>query len=306
MSLRFRSLLFVPGNRADMLAKAVGSSAQALIPDLEDSVPVAEKAAARATVAEALPALYASGKSVIPRVNSLGTGLTADEINAVVTPDVTAISIGKVTGAADIFAVDDLLKARERDLGVPEGSVGILPWIETAIGVMHALEICEASLRVRWAAFGAEDFAADMGFSRAVDSTGAADFDSRYGEPGLLYARSAITTACRATGVWSLDTPYVKFRDAEGLANDCTLARRIGFRGKFAIHPAQLETINSTFAPSEAEVEKARRVIEAAEAAERDGRGAVGLDGEMIDAPVIARARNVLADAGLTGESPSS
>jgi citrate lyase subunit beta/citryl-CoA lyase len=298
MSLRFRSLLFVPGNRADMLAKAPGYAANAVIPDLEDSVPIAEKTAARAIVAESIHALAASGKAVLPRVNSLQTGRTRDDINAVVTADTVAISIGKVSGAGDIMAVDDLLKEREREIGLPEGSTGILPWIETAIGVTHALEICEASLRVRWAAFGAEDFAADMGFSRAVDSTGAANFDPRYGEPGLLYARSAIAAATRATGVWSLDTPYVKFRDTEGLAADCMLARRLGFRGKFAIHPAQLETINAAFAPSEAEVAKARRVIEAAEAAERDGRGAVALDGEMVDAPVIARARNVLADAG--------
>lgn len=294
---RFRSLLFVPGNRADMLQKATRYSPGAFIPDLEDSVPVAEKKSARGTVAAAIPALAATGRAVLPRVNSLTTGLTEGDIAAVVLPGVSAISIGKVSGADDIHEVDTLLSDRERRAGIAQGATGILPWIETASGIVNVSAICTASPRVRWVAFGAEDFAADMGLARTVDVAGGSE--GPYGEPGLLYARSAVTVAARAAGVQALDTPFVKFRDEEGLKTDCALARRIGFTGKMAIHPAQVETIEAMFSPSDSEIARARRVLRAAEDAEREGRGAVSLDGEMIDAPVVARARNVLRDAGV-------
>ena len=278
-----------------MLSKAVRNSPGAFIPDLEDSVPHSEKASARATVTAAIPSLAATGSAVIPRVNSLSTGLTADDVAAVVTPEVTAVSIGKVATAADIAEVDALLAARELDLGLPDGSVGVLPWIETASAIVNVSAICDASQRVRWIAFGAEDFSADMGISRTVDSD---EVEGPYGEPGLLYARSAVTVAARAAGVQALDTPFVKFRDADGLRADCSLARRLGFTGKMAIHPAQIEVIEEAFRPTTREVERARHIVEASDAAERDGRGSLSLDGEMVDAPVVARARNILRDAG--------
>ncbi len=295
---RFRSLLFVPGNRTDMLEKATRHSPGGFIPDLEDSVPVAEKAGARDTVAAAIPTLAATGKPVLPRVNSLPTGLTADDIASVVTPEVTAISIGKIAGPDDIAVTDTMLTAHERATGIAEGSVGLLPWIETAAGVVNVSAICAASQRVRWIAFGAEDFSADMGFSRTVDSGDASE--AEFGEPGLIYPRSAVAVAAMAAGVQALDTPYVKFRDPDGLRGDCALARRIGYKGKMAIHPAQIEVIEDAFRPSDDEIERARRVLAAADEAEREGRGAVSLDGEMIDAPVVARARNILRDAGLS------
>ncbi len=298
--IRFRSLLFVPGNRADMLQKATRNSPGAFIPDLEDSVPASEKAAARGIAATAIPALAATGRRVLPRVNSLPTGLTADDIAAVVTREVTAISIGKISGPDDIAVVEAMLAAHERAADIETGSVGILPWIETAAGVVNVTAICEASQRVRWIAFGAEDFSADMGFARSVDtaSEDGAEADP-YGEPGLLYARSAVAVAARAAGVQALDTPFVKFRDEAGLRADCALARRIGFKGKLAIHPAQIDVIEEAFRPSAQEIERARRVLAAAEEAEQAGRGSLSLDDEMVDAPVIARAHNVLRDAGL-------
>ena len=295
---RLRSLLFVPGNRADMLAKAPRNSPGAFIPDLEDSVPVSEKASARPVVAEAIPALAATGKAIIPRVNSLPTGLTADDIAAVVTSQVSAISVGKISSANDIEQIDTLLSRQEHQLGLASGVVGILPWIETASALGNISAICAASERVRWIAFGAEDFAADMGLARTVDAEEGSS-EGPYGEPGLLYARSAVTVAARAAGIQALDTPFVKFRDVDGLRADCALARRLGFTGKMAIHPAQIEEIESAFKPTEREIERARRVLQVADEAEREGRGAVSLDGEMVDAPVVARARNVMRDAGL-------
>ena len=290
-----RCPLFIPGNRAEMLGKAARYSASAFIPDMEDSVPLANKAEAREVTADALPSLCELGKPVLPRVNSLLTGLTADDLAAVVGPYVVGISIGKVKSANDIAVVDGMLSELERDRGIDVGSVGVLPWLETASAIMNAFSICTASKRVRWVAFGAEDYSADMGISRAVDVAGSdTGRVEEYGEASLLYARTAVAVAARAAGVDALDTPYVKFRDAEGLCREAGLARRLGYVGKFAIHPAQIEVIEEVFSPTDAEIERARRVMEAAAAAEREGRGSVSLDGEMVDAPVVARARNVL------------
>lgn len=279
-----------------MLEKAPSRGAPAYVPDLEDSVPAAEKEKARGTVAEAIPALAKAGV-VVPRVNSLPTGLTADDLAAVALPGIAGVSIGKIRSAEEIGEVDRMLSALERDRDVEHGTIGILPWIETADGVAKAYDICRSSSRVRWIAFGAEDYAADMGISRSVDV--ADDSDLPYGEPGLFHARASVAVAARAAGVHALDTPYTLFRDEEGLLREAALAKSLGYKGKFSIHPAQVAPLDSFFAPTEAEITRARRVIEAAESGEAQGRGAVGLDGEMIDAPVIARARNVLRDAGL-------
>ena len=296
-----RTLLFVPGNRPAMLTKAAGFEVEWLIPDLEDSVPAGEKIEARAIVAEHIPLLAAAGKHLVPRVNSLASGLAEEDIAAVVSEQVTGISIGKIGTPEEIGVIDDILAAVERKAGITVGHTSIVPWLETAEAVINAYQICTASKRVRWTAFGAEDFSADMGISRAVDgAVGESDSGSAHtAEPGLAYARSAVAVAARAAGVHALDTPYTRFRDPEGLRAEAVLAKSIGYKGKLAIHPAQVEVIESVFMPTDAEIEHAKKVLEIAIGAESDGRGAVALDGEMVDMPVILRAQNVLREAGL-------
>lgn len=297
-----RTLLFVPGNQPAMLTKAAGFEVAWLIPDLEDSVPAAEKIEARAIVAEHIPTLSAAGKHLVPRVNSLASGLAEQDIAAVVSEQITGISIGKIGTPEEIGVIDDILTATERKAGITVGHTSIVPWLETARAVINAYQICTASKRVRWAAFGAEDYSADMGISRAVDSAGGGpDPGSAHtAEPGLAHARSAVAVAARAAGVHALDTPYTRFRDPAGLRTEAKLAKSIGYKGKLAIHPAQVGVIESVFAPTEAEIEHAKKVLEIADGAENDGRGAVALDGEMIDMPVILRAENVLREAGLS------
>ena len=142
-----------------------------------------------------------------------------------------------------------------------------------------------------------------MGIGREIDAEGAgAGSVEEYGEASLLYARSAVAVAARAADVEALDTPYVKFRDPDGLRREAGLAKRLGYGGKFAIHPAQIEMIDEVFSPSDQEIERAKRVLEAARLAELQGRGSVSLDGEMIDAPVVARAQNLLTKAGIVPE----
>lgn len=293
-----RTLLFVPGNQRRMLQKAAGFDIGWLIPDLEDSVPLAEKLEARRIVSEQLPALAKAGKRLVPRVNPIPSGLTEADISSVVSSHIAGVSIGKVGSAEDIDTIDSLLSAAEKKAGLPNGQIMILPWIETAEAVINAHSICKSSKRIQWAAFGAEDFSADMGISRSVDET-AHHIAEPGSEIGLAYPRSAVAVAARAAGVHVLDTPYTKFRDIEGLKTEARLAKSIGYKGKLAIHPAQVEIIESVFKPSETEIHRAREVLKIAAEAENEGRGSVSLNGEMIDMPVILRARNIMRDAGL-------
>jgi citrate lyase subunit beta/citryl-CoA lyase len=294
-----RTLLFVPGNQPSMLLKATGFDSIWLIPDLEDSVPAAEKEAARDIVAEHIPMLAKAGKLLAPRVNSMTSGLAEGDIAAVVSNDIVGISIGKIGTPEEVAMLEQMLARAEEKAGVPIGHTMILPWLETAEAVINAYQICRSSERIRWAAFGAEDFSASMGISRTVDGAATGVDMGINAEPGLAYPRSAVAVAARAAGVHALDTPYVKFRDPDGLRAEAMLAKSIGYKGKLAIHPAQVEIIESVFRPTDAEIERAQQVLDIATEAEADGRGAVSLDGEMIDMPVILRAQNVLRDAGI-------
>ena len=286
---RVRNPIFVPGNRRSMLEKATGFATDAVVADLEDSVPMAEKPAARDLVAEMIPVLAKSGQRVIVRVNSLDTGLTEDDIAAVVQSDVFAISVGKITSPDDISEYSGLLDAAEAKAGLPAGQTLLIPWIETAAAVLHAYDIARASDRVVAITFGAEDYTRDVGIRRTAS-----------GEE-VLFPRSLVALAAHAAGVTPLDTPYVNFRDSQGLESDIAEAARLGYKGKFAIHPAQLEPIRRLFGPQPDEIEYARRVMAAWDAASADGRGSLDLDGAMVDVPVVERARNTLAEAAELG-----
>src|SRR5690606_29446566 len=166
--LMLRSLLFVPGNKENMLARALALEAvpDAIVPDMEDSVPAAEKSAARATIAAMLPRLAERGVPVIPRVNSLETGWTDDDLAAVVGPHVLGVSIGKIRTPAEISRVSSAIARLEASAGLEVGRLKLLPWIETAAAIVALPEICRASNRIVAIAFGGEDFTHDMGIER--------------------------------------------------------------------------------------------------------------------------------------------
>ena len=278
-----RSLVFVPGNRANMLERALGFGADVVMVDLEDSVPPGEKAAACEMAAEWVPRLAAAGRRVMVRVNSLDTGLTSQELDTVVCPELAGISIGKGDTAWDLRQVDQLLGPLESRIGIPRGTIKLVPWIETAMAIVHVYEMARASQRIVGVAFGAEDYTNDMGVIR-----------TDFGEE-CYYARSAVAVAARAARVAALDGPFVGFRDPDGLRTDAGTARQMGFTGKFAIHPAQIDIINETFSPHPDDVEYARTVVAAWEEAESEGRGSLSIDGRMVDVPVVKRAQNLLA-----------
>ena len=277
-----RSLLFVPGNTANMLDKALGFRPDAYVPDMEDSVPDSEKDRAREMVGAYLPKLSAAGPWVVPRVNALNSGLLEADLAAVVGPWIGGITVGKIQTADDIGVISEMIARLEHDAGLPSGAIRLIPWIETALAVLHCYAICRASPRIVAVAFGAEDFTDDMGIERSED------------ESEVAFARNTVCIAARAAGVTALDTPYFRFKDQQGLRINALAAKRFGFKGKFAIHPAQIETINEAFSPTEAELAHARRVVAAFEEAERSGRGSTSLEGKVIDVPVFKRARALL------------
>jgi len=219
------------------------------------------------------------------RVNSLDTGLTRSELEVIVSPDLYGISLGKVESTWNIKDVDRMLSAIEPLAGVERGSTKISAWIETASALVDARDIAIASPRVIALSFGAEDFTNDMGIERSDN-----------GEE-VQVPRSLVPVAARAANVASLDSPFVLFQDPDALRADAQRARQMGYTGKHAIHPSQLDIINEVFSPSVAEVAYARKIMEAWDEAESAGRGSLAMDGRMVDVPVVKRAQNLLAFA---------
>lgn len=286
-----RSLLFVPGNRANMLEKAVGLKPDAVVPDMEDSVPMAEKANAREMISSFLPKLAGTGHQIIPRVNGLNTGLMEDDLAAVVGPHIAGVSVGKVGSANDVRQIADMVGREEIAAGISFGSTALVLWVETASAIVNAYSICKASKRVIAIAFGGEDLTNDMAIPRTES------------EQEIVHHRSVVAVTARAAGVLALETPYFNYRDDEGLRRNSTASRNLGFRGRFAIHPAQIEGINASYLPSEDEIDHARRVVDAFAEAEERGSAATSLDGMVIDVPVVERARKVLATAQSTNDA---
>jgi citrate lyase subunit beta/citryl-CoA lyase len=278
----FRSLLFVPGNREDMLAKVKNLQADALVPDMEDSVPVSEKEHARELVSKTVKTLARQGQAIIPRINALNTGLAHDDLTAVVSTHIYGVSVGKIESAWDIREICSILDNIESQSGMTIGHTRIIPWLETSKGIVNAYQIASASTRIIGVAFGAEDFTNDMDIQRSDEGI------------EVAYPRAVVAVAARAAGVLALDTPQVNFRDSEGLKQQVQSGRALGFKGKFAIHPSQLDTINTMFSPSPEEIEYAKKVVAAFEEAEARGSGATSIDGKMIDVPIVKRALSLL------------
>ncbi len=278
----YRSFIFVPGNRENMLERAKSFNADVIVVDLEDSVHPGGKEDARELAKKWVPTLHREGQRVVVRVNSLDTGLTRTELEALVSPELYGISLGKVESTWNMRDLDRMLSAIESSAGVEMGSIKVVAWAETASAMVDARDIAKSTPRVIALAFGAEDFTNDMGIER-----------SDTGEE-VQVPRSLVPIAAKAAGVASLDSPFVLFQDPDALRADAMRARQMGYTGKHAIHPAQLDIINEVFSPAAEEVAYARRIIEAWDEAQVNGRGSLALDGRMVDVPVVKRAQNLL------------
>jgi citrate lyase subunit beta/citryl-CoA lyase len=285
--MRLRSLLFVPGDSERKFARARDCGADALILDLEDSVAAAEKSAARARVAGLIDPEPKRAWTFIVRVNALDTGLTLDDLAAVVKPGLDALLIPKVNVAADLERIGCYLDALEAKAGMASGSVGLAIVATETPKAMFALgSYAPAHPRLIALTWGAEDLSAALGATDNKEPDGSWTFPYEFARASCLFAASAAEAM-------AIDTIYADFRDSEGLERDCRRSRRDGFVGRLAIHPDQVATINRCYAPSDAEVAHARKIVAAFEA--NPGSGALGVDGKMVDLPHLKAARKILA-----------
>ena len=287
--MKLRSWLFIPGDSDKKLAKADATGADALILDLEDSVASANKPLARQKVRAFLDERPAARRTsqLWVRINPLDDAALVD-LAAVVGGAPEGIMLPKIDGPTDVLRLSHHLEALEVRDGVPAGHIRILPVAtETPVAPLRLAEFASARLpRLIGLTWGAEDLSAAIGASTNLDEKG---------EWALTYrfARSSMLLAAKAAGVQAIDTLYVNFKDPEGLRSSCRAAAREGFTGRIAIHPDQVAVINEAFAPSEEDVNFARRVVAAFEA--QSGAGTVGLDGKMLDIPHLKQAQQVLA-----------
>jgi citrate lyase subunit beta / citryl-CoA lyase len=285
--MRLRSLLFVPGDSERKFARARDCGADALILDLEDSVAPPEKARARAHVAGLIENASQRNWLFTVRINALDTGLALDDLAAVVKPGLDALVIPKVNSAADLERIGHYLDALEAKAGMAQGTVKLASVATETAKAMFALgSYAPAHPRLIALTWGAEDLAAALG---ATDNK---EPDGSWTSP-YAFARAACLFAASAADVMGLDTVYTDFRDAEGFERDCRRSRRDGFVGRLAIHPDQVAAINRAYAPSEAEIAHAHKIVAAFEA--NPGAGALGVEGKMVDIPHLKAARKILA-----------
>jgi citrate lyase subunit beta/citryl-CoA lyase len=285
MSL-YRTFLFAPGNHARRVEKCVTIGSDAVILDLEDAVAVTEKPSTRPLVAEALGRPRRCKGYV--RVNALGTEWCYGDLVAVVAPGVDGIVLPKVESASDLHIAEWLVRQLERERGLPEGGIDILPIVETAVGFANIASIARSGTRVRRMAFGAGDFTLDVGITWSADET------------ELLPYRTAFVVESRAAGLEPpIDTVWVNLKDVDGFARSAKRARDLGFQGKMCIYPDQVPVVNQLFKPADAEVAHARRVLEAFADAEAKGLASIQVDGRFIDYPIVHMARRIVSRAEL-------
>jgi citrate lyase subunit beta/citryl-CoA lyase len=279
-----RSLLFAPGNHPRRVEKAFTLDADAVVLDLEDACPVAEKVAARTAVVGALQRPRRASGYV--RINALSTEFGYGDLVAVVQHGVDGVMLTKVNSPDDVKLADWMISQQERERGLPAGSVDLLPLIETGAGLAAAEAIGRASKRVRRLAFGAGDMTRDLGIEWTREET------------ELLALRTTLVVASRAAGLEPpIDLAWIVTADAEGFANSVRWGRVLGFQGKLCIHPEQIHAVNTAFSPTQAQIATARRVVEAFREAEARGSAAIVLDGALVDYAIVVQAGQVLAHA---------
>jgi len=278
-------MLYVPGNNLKLIEKALNLNMDAVILDLEDAVPMADKETARSNVRESIALFKATGVYVFVRVNSLETGLTEDDLHVVVADGLDGIMLAKAE--IDINKVDAMLSTCETKSGLKAGDIKVVPLVESALGVINSYALVTSTPRIEAIAFGAGDYLRDLG----GDITTVSDEQTE-----LLYARSHIVNCCKAARVQAIDTPYLtSLKDTDRFLNEVKIAKTLGFSGKQCIHPNQITPVNESFSPLPEKVAYSIRLVAAFEEAEKQGMGAVSFEGKMIDRMSYLQAKELLA-----------
>lgn len=284
-----RSMLFLPGNTPNMLINGNCLGSDAVIFDLEDAVSPAEKNAARILVRNTMKYMDFSGCEIIVRINSIDTPYWKKDVEEMLPQKPNLLLLPKTGSAKDVQEADAYISEVEDKLGLARNTVGLMPLIETALGVENAFAIATASSRVQALFLGAEDLTADLRCKRTKEGR------------EIEYARTRLVVAARAAGVDVYDTPFTDVNDDEGIWTDAELAKALGFTGKASISPRHVEVINAVFSPTQKDIDYAYEVMDAIRLAKEQGKGAIALHGKMIDAPIVARAEQTIAAAKALG-----
>ncbi len=287
MRLR-RTMMFVPGNNPAMMQDAFIYGPDSIMLDLEDSVTLAEKDAARLLVHNALKTIDYGDTEMVVRINPLNTPYGKKDIEAVVKAGVHVIRMPKTETADEVREVEAEIERVEKEIGCV-GRTKIMAAIESALGIVNAYDIAIASKRMMGIALGAEDYCANLKTQRTP------------GGAELLLARETIVVAARAAGIDALDTVYSNVNDMETFRKEVELIKTLGFDGKSIINPRQIEVVNEVFAPTEKDITKARAIIAAIKEAEEKGSGVISLNGKMVDRPVVIRAERTIELAIASG-----
>jgi citrate lyase subunit beta/citryl-CoA lyase len=284
-----RTLLYVPGNMPSMLQNIPVFASDAVIIDLEDAVPHGEKDAARRLVRRFLEGYRERNKEILVRINPLDSAWAHDDLREVLPALPDGVRLPKADTPEAVERLDTLLTEFEEELGVEIGRFRILPSIESALGVIHCIDIAQSSARLIGLAFGAEDYTASMEIER-----------TKTGEE-LMNARARVVWGAKAAGIQAIDSIFADVKDADGLRRETELVKALGYTGKSLVNPRQIEIVHEVFAPKPEEIAHALQVIEVIQRAREMGTGVISLGGRMVDAPVVKRAYRTLRTAHAQG-----
>lgn len=284
-----RTMMYVPGNHPGMVRDAHIYGADSIMFDLEDSVSIHEKDAARFLVYHALTSIDYEGVETVVRINGLDTPYGQEDLEAIVRAQPDIIRLPKTETAQDVIEIEKAIEKIEIQAGIPVGTIKLMAAVESALGIINAYEIATSSKRLVGIAIGAEDFVTDLKTSRSIEGI------------ELLTARSQLLMAARAAGIYAIDTVFSDVNDEAGFIEEVKLIKQLGFDGKSVINPRQIDAVHDVYTPSQKEIEKSIRIIEASEEALQKGSGVVSLNGKMVDKPIIERAQRVLLLAQAAG-----
>ena len=284
-----RTMLYVPGNHPGMVKDAGIYNADCVMFDLEDSVSVQEKDAARFLIHEALQTLDLTGKEYLVRINTLESGLGIQDLEAVVPSGKVVVRLPKTETPQDIWDCEKEILRIEQETGMEIGSTRMMAAVESALGALNAKEIALASPRLVGIAIGAEDYVTDLKTTRSPEGT------------ELMLGRSMVLLAARAAEIDAIDTVYSDVNNEEGFRAEVELIKQLGFDGKSIINPRQIAVVHDVFMPRAKEVEKALAVMQAIREANSRGSGVISLNGKMIDRPIVLRAQHTLDLAVASG-----
>ncbi|MFZ5912232.1 MAG: HpcH/HpaI aldolase/citrate lyase family protein [Chloroflexota bacterium] len=284
-----RALLYMPGDDWKKITKALTLGVDCICMDMEDGVAASRKVEARAAIARALQELDFGRSEKLARINSVGSGLERDDIEAVLPYRPDGIVIPKIEAYEQIEWGSEIIAAAESEYGWPPGSVRMSVGVETARGILNLKEIASHP-RLDAIIFGGEDFAASIGATRTREAV------------ELLYARQAVVTACAAFGLQAIDIVTIDFKNLDLVRAEAEFGARLGYTGKQVIHPAQVEPVQMAFTPDDEAIAQAKQIVAGFEESQKEGRGAFALDGKMIDMPLLKNAQKVLERAEAAGK----